>query len=52
MAVTGNVLTIRNYGVEIPSKVNEMGHYVLSVVSCGEGDPRLDRGVKVGGHVF
>ena len=32
-----DVLTIRSHGVDITLKVNEMGHYVLSVVVFGEG---------------
>ena len=42
-----DVLTIRNHGVEIPLKVSELGRNVLSVVSIGEGPPRLVRGPKL-----
>ena len=42
-----DVFTIRNHGLGVPLKANEMGHYVLSVVSSGEGPPRSVRGPKL-----
>ena len=42
-----DVLTIRNHGLGVPLKVNEMGHYVTKVVSFSEGSPGSVRGPKL-----
>ena len=38
-----DISTIRTRGAGIPLKMNEMGHYVLSVVAFGKGPSRVDR---------
>ena len=47
-----DVLTPRNQWVAIPLKAHRMGHYVLSVVACGDGPPRLARGAKLSASYF
>ena len=39
-----DISTIPKRSVRVPLRVNEMGHYVLSVVEFGKGPPRSDRG--------
>ena len=45
-------LAIRKYGVLVPLRVNEMGHYVLSVVKFGKGSPCIDRGPNLAASYF
>ena len=47
-----DALTIRNYGVDILLKVNEMGRYVLSVISPRDGPSCADRGPEWAASYF
>ena len=47
LAFVCDLSTLRNRGAAIPLKVNQMGHYVLRVVACGDGPPRFGAGPKV-----
>ena len=46
------VLAIRNRGLDIPPKVNDMGHDILSVVAFGDRPPCVDRGPKLAASYF
>ena len=48
----GDVWAIWNHGVDIPLKVNEMGHYALSVVAFGHGSSRVDLGPQLAASYF
>ena len=47
-----DVLTIRNHGVDIPLEVNEMGHYVRSVVTFRKGPSYIDQGPRAAASYF
>ena len=42
-----DISTVRNHGVDIPLKSNELGHFALSVVAFRGGPPCADRGPKL-----
>ena len=46
------ILTIRTHGVDIRLTVNEVEHYVLSVVASGRGPSCVDRGPNLAASYF
>ena len=47
-----DVLSSMRHGVMAPLRVNEMGHYISSVVEFGKGRPRSDRRPNLAASYF
>ena len=47
-----DVSTLRNQGLEVHLKVNQLGYYVLSVVAFGDEPRRSGRGPKLAASYF
>ena len=52
LGLARDVLAIWNHGIDTPLKVNEMGHYLLSVFAFGEETSCVDLGPKLAAPYF
>ena len=50
--ISSDMLSLRKRGADIPLKIDQMRHYVLSVVAFGDGCSKFGRGPMFGAPYF